>query len=414
MRRKSKSSAPASDSRRKTTSRKKNQVSTTSGHKEEKEGTPVGTREPSMVLANKSEMSSASQNELLASTVSEGERNVSVSSPSESQKSPFHILGERWRQGLAGLASIIEGLIVSVVLGFSPWPDSSPVTTFISQRPTVALVMGGTLVAVTFISLLILYWPKLGNVSGNSYGLHWLFSTAMPVVGYVLFAILLVVVLIRPVWCPTSICPAPQLVPITNPQGIHDDNLEIYLTAIQSASYVIPDDPARYSLSNLPTTISAVRKDSQAPYRVVLGVHSLQQGHYGMIIEEVALVVTQVPSVPSPLNVWINSPGLDYHSNPYKVIYKGQAVGTTLAATYDASIPDGYVQLAAGEADELDIQVVSPEIARLQFQVEVTYRVTNESQLHTLMLKNVFEVVFSDVSNWHAHYLKDGRLVPSV
>ncbi|MBV9688676.1 MAG: hypothetical protein JO202_03090 [Ktedonobacteraceae bacterium] len=362
----------------------------------------------------KNEISTTSKDERLADTTAKGERDISTSSPTESQKSSFHVLANSWRQGLAGLASIIEGLIVSVVLGFSPWPESSPVTTFISQRPTVALVMGGTLVAVTFISLLILYWPKLGNVSGNSYGLHWLFSTAMPVVGYMLFAILLVVVLIRPAWCPTSICPAPQLVPITNPQGIHDDNLEIYLTAIQSASYVIPDDPARYSLGNLPTSISAVRKDSQAPYRVVLGVHSLQQGHYGMIIEEVALVVTQVPPVPSPLNVWINSPGLDYHSNPYKVIYKGQAVGTTLAATYDTSIPNGYVQLAPGEADELDIQVVSPEIARLQFQVEVTYRVTNESQLHTLMLPKVFEVVFSDVSNWHARYLKDGHLVPSV
>ena len=233
----------------------------------------------------------------------------------------------------------------------------------------------------------------------------------MPIIGYVLFATLLIIVLLRPAWCPALLCPAPQFVPITNPQGIHDSNLEIYLTAIQSASYVISDNPARYSLSDLPVSISAVRIDRQTPYQVVLGVHSLQRGRYGIIIEEVALLVEQIPLMPYPLNVWTHSLGLDYHSNPYQVMYRGQVVGTTLAAIY-VPLPNAHVQLAPGEADELDVHVVSGTLADLRFQLQVIYRVSNESQLHTLLLPKVFEVVFSDISNWHSYHIKDGHLVP--
>ncbi len=74
----------------------------------------------------------------------------------------------------------------------------------------------------------------------------------------------------------------------------------------------------------------------------------------------------------------------------------------------------GGIELAPGEADQLIIQVSSHMIADLHFRAQVTYRVSNESQLHVLLLPHVFEVVFSDNSNWHEYQLENGRFLPLV
>jgi hypothetical protein len=112
-------------------------------------------------------------------------------------------------------------------------------------------------------------------------------------------------------------------------------------------------------------------------------------------IEQLALVVVEVPPTPQPLNVWIaGSPG-DFRSNPFQVSYRGQPAGTVLPATY-LPVPRGHALLDPGEADNLDLQVASQVLADLKFRVQVTHRVTNESEVHSLTLPQDFEVVFSN------------------
>jgi hypothetical protein len=223
------------------------------------------------------------------------------------------------------------------------------------------------------------------------------------------------VTLIRPPWCPTLLCPPPT--PVTNPQGVHDANLDLSFVAIQSTAYVIPGSPAQYSLNNLPKSISAMRTDGLAidantpfsPYLVALGVHSLQKG-YSIVIEQVALIVRKALSPSYPLNVWVVGPSRNYTDNLYQVIYRGQEQGATLAAAY--FLPGSNVQLTPGEGDSLDIRVASPVPISLHFALQVTYRVINESQTHTLTLPQVFEVAFfSASSNWHLYRFQRGHFI---
>jgi hypothetical protein len=178
---------------------------------------------------------------------------------------------------------------------------------------------------------------------------------------------------------------------------------------------VIPEDPTRYSDLDLPNSIGAhlVEATAQLPYRVVIGVHSLLgQGNYSLIIEQVSVVVDDVTPLPQVLNVWDAGSLRNYDSNPYQVTYRDQSPGTSLLAAYTL-VPGGHVQLAPGEADELDLKVQSTVSADLHFHVEVTYRVAIETQTHTIMLPNRFELVFATAANWHQYELVNGHLVAS-
>lgn len=215
-------------------------------------------------------------------------------------------------------------------------------------------------------------------------------------------------VLIRPPWCPAALCPVTPPLP-----GVHDANLDLYFTTVQSTYHVIPDDPAKYSLKNLPRSSNALLLGEQQPppYRVVLGIHSLQQGRFGVLIQEVDLVVDQMGPIPSPLKVWAEQQR-NYSTNVFAVTYSTQEPGTSIPATY-VTFPDGNVQLVPGETDELDLQVTSKVAIDLHFQVQVTYRVTNESESHTLTLPNVFELIISDTNNWHLYQLQGGMFTPA-
>jgi hypothetical protein len=244
-----------------------------------------------------------------------------------------------------------------------------------------------------------------------------LFSVSLKVAVLLVLLVLVStsVALIRPPWCPTLLCPLP--IPITNPQGIHDANLDLFFVAIQSTAYIIPGSPAQYALNFLPESISAMRTDGQAiaantlssPYQVALGVHSLQKDH-SIIIEQVALVVRRALPLSYPLNVWVVGPSRNYTNNLYQVIYREQEQGATLAAAY--SLPGSNVQLAPGEGDSLDILVASPVPIDLQCALQVTYRVNNEAQTHTLTLPQIFEIAFfSASSNWHLYRLQRGHFI---
>jgi hypothetical protein len=453
MPRKQKSPTSSSKSQRKTTSRKRNQTDAGSEQSRGPDRTPIVKSQSSIVSSSKNDVSTASTSDNKVSAVSKdmnevrtapkSEKSISTSSSDENQEqeSTFpgsenkrgtifyrrvHEVSKRGRKYLIQRLPLIIPSLILMLLGFKEIPQKIPLLDIAKKYPVGTPIIGGALAFVCLAGLIISFMPEPNNNSSTPKhskdwrNWWWMSATAMLATSFLLSSTLLVVALVRPVWCPSALCLPPQLIPITYSKGIHDSNLEVYFTTFQTTSYVLSRNPTSYTLkdlpvSNRPESIGAQRIDEKtfSPYRVVLGVHSLQQGRYGLIIEEIALLVRQVPLTPSPLNVWVNSPRQDYHSNPYLVIYNGQAVGTMLAAVY-MPIPHAHVQLAPGEADELDVQVVSETIANLQFQVQVTYRVSNESQLRTLILPNVFEVVFSDLYNWHPYHLQDGHFVVKV
>lgn len=357
-----------------------------------------------------------------SSTSQAGTTPTSESKTSESFYLRVRSLAKLWVKFLSGLFGALMTSVVFGLFGLNPLPQTIPLADLSRRYPLQAFVIGGTFTAIFIAALILSSWPedpktedpKTEDPKNSRRTWHlspWLFSAAISTISLSLFLALLATVLIRPSWCPSAICPPRE--PITNPNGIHDSNLEVYVITTQSTAFVIPGDPAQYSESTLPESIGAVRIDEKASpflYRVVLGVHSLQQGQFGIVLEQVNLVIRQVPAMPRPLSVWIKGQAVTFNTNPYQVVYRGQLAGHILPAVYLPS-PFGGVELAPGEADQLNLQVSSRMLAALQFQVQITYRVTNESQRHTLTLPFNFEVVFSDASNWHAYRLQSGHFV---
>jgi hypothetical protein len=380
--------------------------------------------------SNKNNTQANSTNE--ASAVANAASNVSSTTSSGSENKGnttfyerLYEMAKRGRKYLIRQLPLVAPSLVLMLLGFKELPQKIPLLDIAKQHPVGSPIIGGTLVFVFFVGLIISFLPepnKNNNTPQRSRDWHnrWpMIATALSTTSFLLSSTLLVIVLVRPAWCPRVLCLPPQLIPITSQQGIHDSNLDVYFTAIQTPSYVLSRDPTSYTLKDVPRSdrsesIGTRRIDDKirSPYRVVMTAHSLQQGRFGMFIEQVALEVRQVRPIPHPLNVWVQGPPLDYHSNLYQVVYKGQTTDAVLPATY-VLFPSLHVQLAPGESDTLDLQVDSKVAGDLLFQVHITYRVFNESELHTLTLPNTFEVIFSDASNWHPYQLQTGHFVTS-
>jgi len=245
---------------------------------------------------------------------------------------------------------------------------------------------------------------------------QWLFITtsSLSAVGTVLLGGFVATIVLSPSWCPSSLCPQPP--------GPHDQYLESQLTAIESGAYLIPNDPSTYRLSDLPPSsgASAVAVESTtqsgatatSPYRVVLRVHSLQGGTFGMFIETVDLKILRTETVASPVRVWIRGIPLDYMANPYGAKYAGERSGSDVQATYAGPIPEAHVQLQPGESDELGIALTSAFEADISFQVAIGYRISNATQLRRLLLPYAFRVVFADTANWHRYQLQNGQFAP--
>ena len=327
---------------------------------------------------------------------------------------------KRLRRYLVAQLILVLPAIVLLLLGFKDLPKSVPLLDIMKQYPIATPVIGGVLILLFLPMLIISFGPEPkddNTISNTSPNRWWIIASALSATSFVLSSTLLIIVLIRPPGCPTVLCSPPQTITqvVTNPRGVHDANLEVYFLTLQSTFFVIPGNPSQYSQNDLPQNTGAVRLDgkpSPSLYRVVLGVHSLQQGRYGLLITQVALEIRQVPLMPRPLNVWAAGSSLDYHTNPYLAVYKGQIPGDTLPASY-LPIPYAHVQLSPGEADQLDIQVSSQVLADIQFRVQISYRITNEAQMHSLILPATFEVMFSDQSNWHEYQLQNGHFVTS-
>jgi hypothetical protein len=325
---------------------------------------------------------------------------------------------------------LIVPSIILMLLGFKQLPSSIPLLNFAREHRVASPIIGAALVLLFVAAMIIPLFPTPepkdeNDGSQGSTGRPirpWVIATAMSTTSSVISSILLLIVLIRPAWCPSTLCltlaPAPLI------YGPHDANLEVNFTAIQSPAYVLTKNPAQYSLSsnNLPTSndrtsIGAVLIDTQktsSPYIVAFTIHDLRSKGYPMIIEEVALVVKQTPSTPPILNVLAQPPSLVYQDNLYNVGYQGQRINAVLPATY-VHLPGGYVQLKPIETDSLLVQV-TPRLVRaidLRFSVQITYRIANDSRRYTFMPPYIFEVVFAKAWNWHPYHLQDGRLVKS-
>lgn len=372
-------------------------------------------------------------------------------------------LAKNWVKGLTGIASLIEVNFISIALGFTaPLKNgfAGPIVTFVQSRPFPALLIGALLIAVSYLSWRLAEehheearreqqtsaqgqtqaaanggqpsatGTEANGSSGNTsppparnarvFGYTVpLPALALAVVavtsGYLLFFGFVGVALAKPGWCPDWLCASRTVANST-----YDDHLELYWQTFQSPSYVIPGNPVAATARSVTTAqtqasgIGALREDQSPPdtYRVVIGAQNRQGTGYPIRIEQVTLVVVAVPPSPQPLNVTAPTAGLrSYASNPYLAIYSGQRAGAQLPATYTL-VPGGHVELAPNESDALDIQLTSKVPAEVQYRVQVTYRSANESQLHTLTLRQVFTVVFADGANWHPWTLQEGRLVP--
>lgn len=319
--------------------------------------------------------------------------------------------------------STVGSTAFCILIGFNSFPSSVPFLPFIRAHPPLALgIVGVVLALIIFSPLLSLLDEPAPNNPGSGWRGSWLgFSTAISAVSTTLLVALLATVLIRPSWCPSAICPAPIRVIRYHPYGMHDANMEAYFLASQTFAYVLSgnpgqDTPPTVGASALPSMFtSAIRIDDPnfIPYRAVVGVHSEQSGTpYGILIDQVAIVVLSTNSAPTPLNVWEQLP-LNYHTEPYLVEYHGEPAGAHLPVTFQP-LPASHVQLEPGGSDELDIQVTSRVTGEMRFQVQVTYRVTNEDHDHTLTVPVIFDVVFATGANWHVYQLgPNGHLVPA-
>jgi hypothetical protein len=323
--------------------------------------------------------------------------------------------------------------VVLMLLGFKQLPSNIPLLNLAKEHRVASPIIGAVLLLLFVAAMIIPLFPKpkSSNENDGSQGntgwpnRPWMIATGMSTTSFLISSILLLIVLIRPVWCPSTLCltlaPAPLI------YGPHDANLEIDFTAIQSPAYVLTKNPAQYSLSsnNLPTSndrtsIGAVQIDARkpsSPYIVAFTIHNLRSIGYPMIIEEVALVVKQTPSTPEPLNVLAQPPSLLYENtsgNLYNVDYQGQRVNAALPASY-VHLPGGYVQLKPTETDSLYLQV-TPRLATatdLRFSLRITYRIANEARRYSFTPPYVFEIVFAKAWNWHPYQLQGGHLMKS-
>ena len=363
-----------------------------------------------------------------ASAVSSEGSTASPTIPSDSEdkgKTSFYgrvySLSKRGRRYLVTQLGVILPSIILMLLGFKELPKSIPLLTIVKQYPVGSPIVGGILLLVALIALFISFGPepKEPKASGNApkqsndwRSWRWIIATAMSTTSFIVSSSLLAVVLIRPSWCPASLCPQ-----ITNPLGVHDANLDMYFLTFQSSAIVIPGDPARASVTDVSNeksshTVNAVLLKNHAPssiYRIVLVVRSLYQGQFNILIDKVALIVYDRPITPR-LNVWVRNPNEHFDVSRYGIVYHGEGNGAVLLATYQQS-PNGFTQLAANEADQLDVQIKSYIPVDLKFKIQVTYHIATEQKTYSLQLPEIFEVVFSDLSNWHQYQLQGNHFV---
>jgi hypothetical protein len=318
--------------------------------------------------------------------------------------------------------SALGSVAIGVLFGFNDLPSTLPLLNLIRTHPPLGIGLLTVLLALLILAPLFGWGGGSRSPNGEGPdrgGARRLFvATAVSSTSVLLFVSLLGTVVLRPSWCPTSICPPSPYFP----GGVNDGTLEVFYTATQSTQFVIPGDSAQYALgaNNLPQATGASRSDVPRtdprfkPYRAVIGVRSLQRDTAaGLIIEQVVVVVDAVSAPATPLNVWSPGPPNDYSSNPYIASYRGEGAGARLVAS-SGHTPPTHTELRAGESDAIDVELTAQSPAAISFHLEVRYDVIGGAPLRTLAFtKHEFTLVFSDAANWHIYQLgPDGRFMP--
>jgi len=327
---------------------------------------------------------------------------------------------------MAILSAAIFGAVALILLGLAAPAPSVPLADFIRAHRVPS-----ALASVVLAGFSLWAWAVYRSSSATTEG-----SGRTPVRGLLDRAFLLRVLtvltlisvglttvmgvlIIRPdicqSWRLTWICPTHY-----SPNGVHDSNMELFLFAIQTPAIVLEKSPDQYAPKTLPSDFNAVaaakigaRSDTES-YKVVLGVHNLQQNTpYSTLIERVRLIIDSIPASPFPLNVYSTGDSVVYQGEPFLSTYGGQTTGAGLSARYEP-LPVTHVQLSAGEPDTLAIKLVSDVQTTLTFHIALTYQIANESGEHELVLPHRFQVVFSDGTNWHPYKIQDGHLVPGA
>jgi hypothetical protein len=330
---------------------------------------------------------------------------------------------------LTAFAGTVIGSVAYMLIGKEPLPATFPLFAVVRQQPVLSFTVGAVLLLVTAAALLLVYAPDLwlpqaspprrsasGSAKRQLSNTLLALTTGLSTISSATVVGLIVVILSHPAWCPQALC--------FQPPAPHDENLEVGLTAIESATYEIPGNPAQYTLNHLPSStdgtaiavqriVSSSMQGPVQPLRFVLRVHSLQRSGPGMFIEDVVLLVRHADPLPDQLHIWLKGAPLDYQSNPYQVTYEGEPASARLVATYAGPVRGGHVQLAPGESDELDIAVASTTTRELKLQVQVEYRVSDQLVLRTLLLPYLFDVVFADAVHWQQYQLANGRFAPA-
>ncbi len=199
-----------------------------------------------------------------------------------------------------------------------------------------------------------------------------------------------------------------------NDGEVQDQNLDVQFIDTQQNTFALPGDPRGLSPNQLSKqgvpALSIDQPKQQVPtvFRIAIRISNLRRDQYVLLIEQVQFIVEQITSIPHPLYALVQNPPALSNYNLYRGTYTGQDTNVPILTTYD-NPPYTYVFLTLHETDTINIQVTSLVEALLSFRIAITYRVANEDQTHTLTLPHIFQVVFSDKSNWHPYQLRDGH-----
>lgn len=317
------------------------------------------------------------------------------------------LLKEKMLKGASWTIQLCAGAILLSLLGFNQLPNI-PILVFIDYHKLVVLIAVCIAVFLTLILLSLDILMRPVDVRLKAMGA----VTGVSILSCLLCFSLLGMTLSRPSWCPASLCPAPKVItkPITTTHGSHDANLDVYFISFQSTAYVIPGNPQKPTYvpnSGDPRSIGAIllkAGTTPAPYTLAIGLHSLYTGRYSLLIDKVTLLVTNVNAVPDTLQVYPDTLLTAYSTtNPARFVYQDQQAHQTIPDTYSPSLLP-RVELASGESDQIDAAVESRVPIDIHFRIQVTYHIATEEQ-HSLILPQVFEVVFSNSANWHPYQL---------
>ncbi len=222
--------------------------------------TSVNKKQIDSSLSQSKEAISASNGLQSSVTTSNQDKKNSPSESVTPHKERVTFYGRIYKLSKTGRKYLKEQLLLAIpgvillLLGFKSLPQNIRILNFAEGHRVASPIIGAVLLILFAVGIYISYLPEpnqnnSGKAPKQSLGWHirpLAFATGLSTVSCAISTFLLILVLIRPSWCPNSLCLAPQALTF----GPHDANLEVNFTAIQSPAYVLTKDPSHYSLSS--------------------------------------------------------------------------------------------------------------------------------------------------------------------